>query len=149
MKVILLHDVPKVGRKYDVTDVSAGYARNFLLPKSLAEFATEGSIKKYGQEKTQLESERKIQEDLLIKNLKDMDGITITVKEKANDQGHLFAGLHKEELVPIIKEQTHLDMAPGHIDLEKPIKETGEHSIKVSVGKEAAVFTLLVEKEED
>ncbi len=145
MKVILLKDVSKVGRKYETKNVPDGYARNFLIKNGLAEMATDAAVKKVDAIKKAAEAERKIQEDLLMKNLGDINGITITLKEKANEEGHLFAGIHKEEIISEIKKETRLDMLPEYIDLEKPIKKTGEFEITVSVSGKKAKFKLVVE----
>src|SRR5207247_8010485 len=53
MRIILLDDVPKVGRRGEVREVSKGYARNYLIPKKLALSATAGNLKNLGQIKTQ------------------------------------------------------------------------------------------------
>lgn len=147
MKVILLQDVPKIGRKYDVKEVSNGYGRNFLLAQGLAEIATEKAINGVAKQKAQHSEERKIQEDLLMKNLEDLNDVTIVMQEKANELGHLFAGIHKEEIIPVIKEQTHLDMDADHIVLEHPIKELGDHNIDVEVGDKKVTFKLTVEEQ--
>ena len=147
MKIILLQDVAKVGRKYDVADVAAGFARNFLLPKNLAEFATEKSVKKYTQEKSAIDIERKIQKDLFVKNLNSLENTKITIKEKANEQEHLFAGLYKKEIASKIKEQTKLDIPIESIDLKKPIKKLGEYKIKISTEGETRTLNFVVEKE--
>ena len=99
MKIILLKDVPKVGKKHETKEVPDGYGRNFLLKRGLAEIATASAIKRVEEIKKTAAVEKKIQEDLLMKNLEDLNDITITLKEKANEEGHLFAGIHKEEII--------------------------------------------------
>lgn len=146
MKVILLKDVPKVGRRYDIKNLADGYARNFIIKNKLGDMATPKLIAWAEREKGRLTQEKKIHEDLLIKNLEGLKGITITLHGKANDQGHLFAGIHKEQLIPAIKEATRLDVDADHVILEKPIKEVGEHEVKIVVQDKKASFKVVVEK---
>jgi large subunit ribosomal protein L9 len=144
MKVILLQNVNKIGRKNEIKVVSDGYAMNFLIPRKLAEVATDGAVKRSQEMLAQSEAIHQINEDLLIKNLKDLEGVRIEMSESANDKGHLFAGIHAEELVPVIKEQTRLDILPEHILLEKPIKTVGEHKIGIKIQDSTVSFTLIV-----
>lgn len=131
MKIILLQDVPKVGRKYEVKNVSDGYARNFLLVKNLAKIATSKAIKAVESEKKQVEEEKKTQEDILQKNLEGLKDLKIVFDGKNNEKGHLFAGIHGQDISKILKEQSHLDIPAELIQLEKPIKEIGQYKIKV------------------
>ncbi|MCC7004931.1 hypothetical protein IT397_03375, partial [Candidatus Nomurabacteria bacterium] len=80
------------------------------------------------------------------KNIGDLDGITVTVEEKANDKGHLFAGVHKNEVVKFLKEQTRLDINESWIVMDKPIKTTGEFDIEVkpAEAKKSAKFKLVI-----
>ncbi|MEK7555781.1 MAG: 50S ribosomal protein L9 [Patescibacteria group bacterium] len=148
MKVILLHDIPKVGKKYDVKEISSGHVRNFLLPKGLVQIATDNTLKVVEERKKISDAGRKIHEDLLIKNIGSLKGTAVTMRAKANEKGHLFAGIHKEEIVPEIKKQLRLDIEPNHIELPDPIKELGETEIAVSAHGRSATFKLVVEKEE-
>lgn len=138
MKIILLKDAPGLGNKYDVKEVSDGYARNFLIPRGLAELATENRIKSIETKKTQVDEEKKISQDILDKNFNELDGLKISIEEKVNEKGHLFAGVHKEEISKILKEQKHIDIPSELIQLEQPIKEAGEHKIVVSTYDEKA-----------
>ena len=142
MKIILLKDVPKVGKKYELKDISDGYALNLLIPKGLAIAATNDVIKRIDLEKTRDEGEKKIRQDLLLKNLTELTDVTITMTEKANEKGHLFAGVHKLEIIPAIEKQTRLQIDADHIILDKPIKEVGVHEIKVKVGDKTVKFNL-------
>lgn len=144
MKIILLEEVKGLGRKYDIKKAKDGHALNFLIPQGLAIHATDKNIREIDiKKKTDLEH-RKIQENLLIMNLKELDGIKIEMSEKANEKGHLFAGIHKEQIIPEIKKQTRIDMLPEFIILEKPIKEIGEHEITVKVADKMVKFKLVV-----
>ncbi len=144
MKIILLKDIAKVGKKYDVKDISEGYAQNMLIPKGLAIAATKEVLKRVELEKARDEGERKVREELLLNNLKELDGKTVTMIEKANDKGHLFAGIHKPEIIPAIQSQTRLQIDAEHMVLDKPIKEVGNHQIEVKVGNKSIKFNLEV-----
>lgn len=144
MKVILLKSVPKIGRKYDVLNVSEGFAMNALFPKNLAEHATPKALERVKVLKASEEADKKVQEELLLKNFKDISGTTIEISGKANDKGHLFAGIHKEELISALKDQARLDISAEYIVLDKPIKELGEHKIEVKVQDKSAEFTVVL-----
>ena len=143
MKVILLHDVPKVGSKYEVKNVSDGHALNFLIPKELAVGANPAALKRIEKLKAEDSAHKKVQEDLLFMNLKALDGLTIEISEKANEKGHLFAGVHKAEIIAKLKEK-HIDVLPDFIVLDKPIKEVGEHMIEIKVKDKTAKFKLVI-----
>lgn len=133
MKIILLSDIAKLGHKYEIKDVSSGHALNMLIPQGLAIAATPEAIKRITVQKSKTEGEKKVHEELLLKNLKDLDGKTLTIVGKANEKGHLFAGLHREELAKELEKQTQLQIDPSFIQLEHPLKELGEHIVEVKV----------------
>lgn len=140
MKIILLKDVAKVGRKYDVKDVSDGYASNMLIPRGLAKVATPDAIKKIEELKSNDLTAKKIQEELLLKNLEVIKNLIITLKGKVNDKGHLFAGITKEMIANELEKETKFKLDPESIKLSKPIKEVGEHLVKIEIGGKSAEF---------
>jgi large subunit ribosomal protein L9 len=145
MKIILIKDVQKVGKKFDIKDISDGYALNFLIPRGLAIVATPQAIAKINLEKEKLSIEGKIQEELLVKNLGTIKGLKLTLKEKANEKGHLFAGVTREVLADEILKNTRLNLDVEFIKLEKPIKEVGEHKVTVEALGKKAEFTVVIE----
>ncbi|MFA5830341.1 MAG: 50S ribosomal protein L9 [Candidatus Paceibacterota bacterium] len=148
MKVLFLKDVPKMGKKYDIKEVSDGYAQNFLFPKKLAEVATKGAEKRVEKFKQAEAEMRKVDQALLHKSLKTLAETTVTLKGKANEQGHLFAAIRKEEIAEKLREQAGIEMPAEYIDLDKPVKEIGEHKIPVIIGEMKGEFKLIIEAEE-
>lgn len=144
MKIILLQDISKLGNRFDIKDVNSGHALNFLIPKGLAVAATPNMVKKIEAEKAIVEGERKVQADLMAKNIGDLDGVSIEISGKANDKGHLFAGLHREDIAKELAIQTKLAIDPSSIQLEHPLKETGDHKIDVKAGGKFARFTVSI-----
>lgn len=145
MKIILLKDVAKVGRKYDVKNVADGYAQNLLIPRGLAVAATAQEMKKVETLKSNDLTDKKIQQELLVKNLEVIKNLTLHLKEKANDKGHLFAGITREMLAGEITKATRLTIDPESIQLEKPIKETGDFKVSVEAMGRRAEFTVVIE----
>lgn len=145
MKVIFLHDVPRQGKKYEVKEVSDGFVKNFLFPRKLVEVATDKALARLELMKKAEVSERKIQEDLLEKNIQDLNGVAVVMKEKANELGHLFAGVHKEEIAKAIAETTRLSVKPEMILIDEPIRQTGEFSIEVAIKDKKAKVLLTIE----
>lgn len=142
MKIILLRDVPNVGKKYEIKDVSDGFGRNFLLARNLAEIATTQTIQNIEKKRMQDKQMKEVDKDILEKNLDTLKGVRISIKEKANEKGHLFAAVRAAEIAKILKEQKHIEIPEDMIELEKPIKEIGEYKIKVKDSE----FLLLVAK---
>jgi large subunit ribosomal protein L9 len=144
MKVVLLEDVKKIGRKYEIANVSDGYGLNFLLPQKKAVPATANKIKWAENMKINAVSTKEIQATLLAKNIDSIKSAVIEISEKVNDQGHLFAGIHEADLAKALSEKTNIEIDQDFIVLEKAIKEVGEHDIKVVAGDMEATFKLVV-----
>ncbi len=147
MKIILIKDVPKVGRRYEIKEVSDGYALNMLLPRGLAEKATPDKVAKIEAQKARDLADKKIQEGLLLKSLEEIKSITLRFKEKANEKGHLFKGLAKETILEELKRQTKFNIDTDAIKLDKPIKEIGDHKILIEVLGKKAEFEVSIEAE--
>ena len=145
MKIILLKDVAKLGKKFETKEVSSGHALNLLIPQKLALPATPDVLKRLEKEKAKADGERKIHEDLLLKNIKDLDGITLTIAGKANEKGHLFAGLHREAIVAELLKQTELQIDESFIQLDHPLKEIGEHMVEVKGGVKSVKFKVVIQ----
>jgi large subunit ribosomal protein L9 len=145
MKIILLKDIAKVGKKFDQKTVSDGYALNYLIPNHLAEIATKEAVRRSEVEKSRAAAERAIQEELLLKNIEDLDGLKIEIGRKANEKGHLFANIHETELADELKKQTRLDVSPEFIVIPgKHLKEVGEHQIEAKTKDKTVKFTVSV-----
>ncbi len=144
MKVIFLKQVPRVSKKYDVKDVADGYALNFLFPQGIAEMATEKSLARLEKLKEANTASEKVQADLLAKNLESLKEITLTIDAKANEKGHLFAAIHKDELAVLLSEQTKINIPESSIELPKALKEVGEYNIEVKAGENSASFKVVV-----
>lgn len=147
MKVILLTDVAKVGHKYEVKEVANGYAANYLIPRKMAEVASPGKVKGVEALQKKAVEERKIQEELLAKNLDSLGKVKITMTAKANEKGHLFQGIHKAEIREALAKDAHLDMPEDMIELKEPIKALGEFQIEIKAGDKQGAFTLVVDPE--
>lgn len=138
MKVIFLKDVPRVGRKYEIKNVAEGYALNMLIPRGLAKQATPQIVSQIEKEKANDLTGKKIQEELLLKNLEIINSLSIELKEKANEKGHLFAGVTKDRIFDELTKATRLSLNIDSIKLDKPLKEVGAHKIAVeAMGKKA------------
>lgn len=145
MKVIFLQDVPRVGKRHDIKEVNDGYASNFLLPRRLAIVATAKAIIELENRKKEIVVQKEIQEDLLIRNLEEIKDKTITIKQKADEKGNLFASIHKKEILEAMKKQHRADISEDSIVLEKPLKRVGEFDIKISIKNQSSSFKLIVE----
>lgn len=145
MKVILLKDIPKVGKKFEIKDISDGHVTNFLLPKGLVSIATANAVAKIKAQKDKEDGERKIQADLLVKSMETLKNSKVTISGKANEKGHLFAGISKEMLIEEISKQIKLNLEPEFVVLEKPIKEVGEHKVTIQAMGKKVELTVVIE----
>ena len=146
MKVILLQDVKGQGKKGQLIDVSAVYARNFLLPRQLAQEATADNINtmkmndKALQEKRQKEREQAV---ALAAQLKEM---TLVVTAKGGGAGRLFGSVTNAEIAEALAAKK-IPVDKRKIVLSEPIKNVGTYTVKCKLGYEV-VADLTVEIKE-
>lgn len=133
MKIILLQDVKKVGRKGEVREVKDGYAMNFLVARGLAAPATAGAMKEIEivQKEKNAEDEEKKKETLALKEK--LSGMTLEIKVKADKHSKMYASLHtKEILLALAGKGIALDETA--LEIEHPVKALGEYAIGLNLG---------------
>ena len=143
MKVIFLKTIKNIGRQDEVKDVNDGYAQNFLFPQKIAVPANEKSIASLKKKLESIKIDKDIQNNLLDKNLESIKDVSIEVSLPANNEGHLFSGIHSKDIIEFLS-QNNINIDEKLIDLEKPIKTTGTHDIKVRVGNKSSSFYLKI-----
>jgi large subunit ribosomal protein L9 len=135
MKVILLDDVAKVGRRGEVRDVSDGYARNFLIPKKLALTATAGNLKGLDHIKRQQEAKAgRIKTDA--ETVRDrIEALVYEERRQASEEGKLFGSVTAQDIVDFL-EKSQLKIERRRVHLDEPIKTLGESTVTVRVHPE-------------
>ena len=134
MKVILLQDVKKQGKKDQIIDVSDGYARNFLIKNGLAVAATSTSKKILEKEL----DKRKAEEDAyiaecqkLVEKLKTME---IVIKVKTGEQDKVFGTVSSKQICEELKKKG-IDIDKKKINITYPIDSLGTHNVEVNLHK--------------
>lgn len=151
MKIILLKEVPKVGRRGEIKNVSDGYARNFLFAKKLAGIATDSAIKKVAQEqKFKKEKKEKIHEEFYSLK-KALIGRGVVVRKKTDEKGSLYSGVTAEEIIEALKAAKYPvseKLNKKMMSFPKHIKSVGEHTAEITFGQgEKIEIKVIVEKE--
>ena len=131
MKVILLQDVDKVGKKYEVKEVADGYAKNYLFPKKVAQIATKNAVawaatqREIGAKQT----EKELQE--MQAKASSIDGQEIQMAVKTGEKNQLFESVTAQKIVEKLKEMG-FEIDKKQIMLKDPIKELGDYQVKIS-----------------
>lgn len=129
MKVLLLEDIAKTGKKGQIVEVSEGFGR-FLLKQKQAGFATSDLIKKM---EIQAQKEKEVSEKELQK-MQEMagkiDGEEVELKGSQKD-GSFYSAVGVDQIAKAIKDQLAVSIKPEQIKLKRPIKEAGDHEVVV------------------
>ncbi len=130
MKVILLKDVEKIGRKYEVKTVKAGYARNFLIPQGLAKIADEKTLA--WVEKQREVAEKKAEEELeKVGSLASkMDELEVEIPVKLGEKEQLFEKVTAQKIATHLKGLGY-EIKKSQIELAQEITELGEFEVKI------------------
>lgn len=149
MKVILLQDIDKLGKKYEIKHVADGHARNFLLPKNLVKLATEENVKWLEAQKEELrkKSEEELKGVQVVAS--SLDGLELILTVKIGEKEQLFEAVTAQKIAEKLKEQG-FDVKKTQIVLKEPIKEVGEFPVKVQLSHnlEVEIKLIIVEEKE-
>lgn len=146
MQVILLKDVPKVGRQFEIKNVADGHALNLLFPRRLAELATKEKVAALESRRAEIAHLQEASVSALADALKKLDGTTITINGgKANEQGNLYKGIGNEDVAMALSKVAGVKIATDNFELTEHIKAIGKYPLTLMAGGTSASITLLVE----
>ena len=137
MKVILLQDVKKIGKKGDVIEASDGYARNFLFPKKLAQEATSTNLHILNNKKENDRKQKLAEIEAAQKLAGELKGKEITIKAKTGDNGKLFGAITSKDVAELIKTQYKVNVDKKKIVMDT-IKLAGEYEIEIKLYPEVS-----------
>ncbi|NMB39889.1 MAG: 50S ribosomal protein L9 [Parcubacteria group bacterium] len=132
MKVILLRDIKKLGKKFEVKEVSPGYARNLLIPNGYAILADKQSLKRLEIQKNiemKKTEERQRENEKMIKEL---EGKEIKIDTKIGEKGQLFETINEQKIADKLKEMG-FAVEKSNIEINEPIKCQGEYLVKLKL----------------
>lgn len=151
MKVILASDVDKLGNKGDIVTVADGYARNYLVPKGLAMFASKGALKQAeDMQRSRAERIRK-EKEVAAARVASLGASPVYISARAGEEGRLFGSVTKSDVARAIEEQLNEQIDRHLIRLDDPIRRLGQHEVEIHLHDEvnALVTVEVIAHEEE
>jgi large subunit ribosomal protein L9 len=147
MKIILLDDVVKLGRRGEVLEVADGYARNYLLPHRLALTATPGNLKNLDSIKARQEQQAVRQRSQAEHMAQAIEALNFVETRQASDEGRLFGSVGRADIAAFLA-QKGIEVEKRRIGLDEPIKALGEFTVPIRLhGDVTASLKVSVERE--
>ena len=137
MKVILLQDVKKMGKKGDVIEASDGYARNYLFPRKLAEEATANALHVVNAKKENERKKKLAELEAAQKLAAELKGKEVTINAKAGDNGRLFWAITNKDVAEAINSEFNLSIDKKKV-VVNTIKVAGTYEVEVKLYPEVS-----------
>ncbi len=147
MQIILQEDIDKLGHRGDVVTVKPGYARNYLLPRSLAIEATPGNMKALERIRTALAKKTATELEAAKKQADLLSGVSVSFKRKTGENDQMFGSVTSGEISEGLAAQG-FKIDKRQVQLAEPIKTIAEHDVTIKVFRDVvAHIKVTVEKE--
>ena len=147
MQIILQEDIDKLGHRGDVVTVKPGYARNYLLPRSLAIEATPGNMNALERIRTSLAKKTATELEAATKQAELLTGVSLSFKRKTGENDQMFGSVTTGDLAEGLAAQG-FKIDKRQVQLAEPIKTIGEHDVTIKVFRDVvAHIRAIVEKE--
>jgi large subunit ribosomal protein L9 len=130
VKIILLDDVPALGRRGEVREVSDGYARNYLIPQRLAILASPANLKNIEQIRKRQEARAEKDKADAHAQAQAIEALTISLTRQASEDGHLYGSVSAQDLVAILARQG-ITVEKRRVALDAPIKALGDYTVPI------------------
>jgi large subunit ribosomal protein L9 len=138
MEVILRQAVENLGHPGDIVKVSAGYARNYLLPRNLAVEATAGNVKGIEQERAALLKKEAKERATAEAQSQQMGSLVLEFKRKAGEQGSLYGSVTSMDVAEALQERGY-EIDRHRIHLREPLKRVGDYTVPVRLHREVTI----------
>ncbi|MBI4562162.1 MAG: 50S ribosomal protein L9 [Candidatus Rokubacteria bacterium] len=135
MKIILLEDIPKLGRRGEVRDVSDGYARNYLLPQKLALPASPGNLRNLDQISKREEAHAATARAEALARARAIETLAFLLSRQASEEGRLYGSVGAQDVVAFLA-QNGIAIEKRRVGLPEPIKVLGEYTVPIRLHPE-------------
>ena len=136
VKLVLIEDVPHLGQQGQLVEVKPGYARNYLLPNSLATIPTEHNLRRLDKYKERVQKAREAKIADLKVLAEQIQRINVTIEANATEEGHLYGSVGPDEISKALKARN-LTVEPSMVRIEGVMKECGVYeNIPIHLGYE-------------
>lgn len=139
MKVILTEDVEKLGQSNEVVEVADGYARNFLLPRSLAVPATASAIANLDNTKRIHERRQTRLRGGAEQIAAQLQGKTLVMPAKIGSGGRLYGSIGTQDIAAQLKQDLGVELERKQILLDEPIRNTGVYQVPLALHRDVRV----------
>jgi large subunit ribosomal protein L9 len=146
-QAILLKDVEDLGEAGQAVDVSPGYLRNYLLPRKLAQPATQGSLEEAQRRREAAERAAAEAAERATETAALLSKTVLTIQHRAGEDGKLYGSVTAKEIAEAIADARGLKLDRKKIRLENPIREVGTYMVEVEVGTATARIKTIVAEE--
>ena len=145
MKVILLKDISKLGKRGDVKEVADGYAINVLIKKGDALMATPAELSKWKAKEASKIHKKELATNTFVQLVDKLDREPVVITgKKADAKGQLFAQVKDTDIADAIFASTQFSIDPKQIIIGTHIKSLGKHLVELKQGEQKAVIILEV-----
>lgn len=145
MKVILLRDVAKLGKRNTVAEVPNGYAQNKLIPSGMALPATPANLKRLEKTVSAQVAQTENEQALFVKALAELKDKPVIIQVEANAQGGLFQAIKPTDIAKALAQAGIHGVPIEAIKIDEPIKSSGEHQVSLVLGDQSGVCKLHIE----
>jgi len=132
MKIILKQDVEHLGRSGEIKVVKNGYARNYLIPRNMAELATPGAIKAW-QNSAERRAKHEAAKNAKLQELaKRISEVTLSFARKVSEEGVMFGSVAKSDIVKKFAEKD-IKITKDNVRLPESIKAVGNYEVEIAL----------------
>ena len=135
MKVILTEEIRGLGTRGEVVTVKDGYARNYLLPKNLAQEATNSNLKAIEHQRRKWSLLAQEEKNAAQKQADRVKGVKIRIEKRVGEHGQLFGSVTANEIADALLEKG-IEVDKRRIELGSPIKTIGMHDVEVRLHRD-------------
>ena len=137
MKVILTEEIRGLGTRGDVVTVKDGYARNYLIPKNLAQEASKGNLNAIEHQRRKWALLAQEEKNAAQKAADRVKGVKVQIEKRVGEHGHLFGSVTANEIADALAEKG-IEVDKRRIELGSPIKNIGLHDVEVRLHRDVS-----------
>ena len=148
MKVILVADVPNLGRAGDIKEVADGYGRNYLIPRGLAKMATGGEVQQARQLRSSAQTRLQREHEEAQELAKRLSGLSLTFRARAGEGTKLYGSITSADIAGKLSGELGQEFDRRKIRLDESLRQLGTHQVTIHLAPQLEPeITVVIERE--